>query len=300
MEATMYQEPKEFREHFNGVELCWFEWGQVKADEDSILLIHATGFHARCWDQTVSHMPNRHVIALDMRGHGRSEDLMPFNWQSFGDDVTAFVRHLNLVRLIGTGHSMGGHSVLQAAVNEPARFSRLVLIDPVILPPEAYSGVNSEHHSWLNNEGEHPVARRKNFFDDAEAMYINFCGRGSFAVWEDKVLDDYCRYGLLPIEEGKGYRLACPPAIEAAIYMGSSGYNVVDRIRGIEMPVKVMRARARDHDRVEMDFSLSPTWDKLASCFKNGKDIHLPELTHFMPMQAPELVAAHILSHAFV
>jgi pimeloyl-ACP methyl ester carboxylesterase len=296
----MYQEPKEFRERFDGVELCWFEWGQAKADEDSILLVHATGFHARCWDQTVSYMPNRHIIALDMRGHGRSEDREPFNWQSFGDDVTAFVRHQNLTRLIGTGHSMGGHSVLQAAVNETARFSRLVLIDPVILPPEAYSEVKPEHYSWLDTEGEHPVARRKNFFDDAEAMYINFHGRGSFAVWEDKALDDYCRYGLLPMEKGRGYRLACPPAIEAAIYMGSSGYNVVDRIREIEMPVKVIRAKVRDHDRAEMDFSLSPTWDKLASCFKNGKDIHLPELTHFMPMQAPELVATHILSHAFV
>jgi len=296
----IHQEPVEFRERINNLDLCWFEWGQAKANEDSILLVHATGFHARCWDQTVSHLPNRHVIAVDMRGHGRSEDLSPFNWQVFGDDVTRFIEHLNLYNLVGTGHSMGGHSVLQAAINEPARFSRLVLVDPVIMPPEAYEEVKPSHHSWLDGNGEHPVARRKNFFADSAAMYLNFHGRGSFALWQDKVLDDYCRYGLLPVENGAGYRLACPPAIEASIYMGSSGYNIVDRIGELEMPVKVLRAKARGKDQVEMDFSLSPTWEQLATHFKNGKDVHLPQLSHFIPMQDPELVAAHILRHAFV
>lgn len=295
----IYQEPVEFRERINGLELCWFEWGQAKADEDSILLVHATGFHARCWDQTVTHLPNRHVIAVDMRGHGRSEDISPFNWQVFGDDVTKFIEHLNLYSLIGAGHSMGGHSILQAAINGPERFSRLVLVDPVIMPPEAYEQVKPAHDSWLDGNGEHPVARRKNFFTDSAAMYLNFHGRGSFALWQDKVLDDYCRYGLLPLEDGTGYRLACPPAIEASIYMGSSGYNIVDRVGELEMPIKVLRAKARQEGQVEMDFSLSPTWEKLADHFKNGKDIHLPQLSHFIPMQNPELVAAHILRHSF-
>jgi len=296
----IYQQPVEFREAINGVELNWFEWGQPKTDEDSILLVHATGFHARCWDETITHMPNRHVIALDMRGHGRSEDVGPFNWQVFGDDVVAFIEYLNMNSLIGTGHSMGGHSVLQAAINHPDRFSRLVLVDPVILPPEAYEDLNPSHHSWLDEEGEHPVARRKNFFKDASAMYLNFHGRGSFALWQDKVLDDYCRYGLLPLADGTGYRLACPPAIEASIYMGSSGYNIIDRVGELEMPVKVLRAKAREEGQTKMDFSLSPTWEKLASHFKRGQDIHLPQLSHFLPMQDPELVAGHILSHAFV
>ena len=40
--------PVEHRGTFNGTDLCWFEWGEPKAGETSLLLAHATGFHARC------------------------------------------------------------------------------------------------------------------------------------------------------------------------------------------------------------------------------------------------------------
>ena len=44
-----------------------------------------------------------------------------------------------------------------------------------------------------------------------------------------------------------------------------------------------------------MDFSGSPTWKYLSSCFFNGRDISVPHLTHFIPMQNPELTAKYIL-----
>ena len=43
-----------------------------------------------------------------------------------------------------------------------------------------------------------------------------------------------------------------------------------------------------------MDFSQSPTWEGLADAFPRGRDVYRPELTHFIPMQRPELVAAAI------
>ena len=66
----------------------------------------------------------------------------------------------------------------------------------------------------------------------------------------------------------------------------------------ITRPVRVLRAQERDHSRQEMDFSSSPTWSGLADYLPNGRDYHFPDLTHFVPMQAPELVAAHILDQA--
>ncbi|MCY4324386.1 MAG: hypothetical protein OXD00_12000, partial [Gammaproteobacteria bacterium] len=43
-----------------------------------------------------------------------------------------------------------------------------------------------------------------------------------------------------------------------------------------------------------LDFSASPTWPELAARLPNGKDFYWPELSHFIPMQAPERVAALI------
>jgi len=279
----------------NGTRLCWFEQGQTQDGQESILLVHATGFHARCWDQVIRRLPDRHVISVDMRGHGRSDNTPPFSWDTYGADLTAFIKALDLTNLAGVGHSMGGHCLTQAAYAIQDRFTRLVLVDPVIMPPDIYAGAEHEHNAWLDESGEHPVARRRNQFASAEAFFQNLHGRGGYSSWLDDVLHDYCEYGVLPDPDGDGVVLACPPKVEASIYMGSSGINLHELIPTISLPVKVLRARVREGDRTTMDFSVSPTWPELAAAFHQGVDVYLPELTHFIPMQDPELTAAHIL-----
>lgn len=286
---------KAHRLNIHGISLSWFEWGASNPALPSYLLVHATGFHARCWDQVVKHLGDRHIISIDMRGHGRSDKTGPYSWDVFGADLTAFIEAVDLNRIVGAGHSMGGHSLSQAAAGLQQRFERLVLVDPVIMAPEAYEQLNGVHQAWLNEAGEHPVARRRNHFDDADEMFESLKTKGSYGVWDEQVLWDYCKYGILPDPDGPGYVLACPPQVEASIYMGSSGRNIYDQIKTIEIPVKVLRAARRDAGRQEMDFSKSPTWEGLADCFANGTDVYLPELTHFIPMQAPELTTRHIL-----
>jgi len=277
----------------NGNRMCWFEWG-IPDGRPTILLCHATGFHARCWDQTIHFLGDRHVIAVDFRGHGRSGNEEPLTSASFGDDLARFVAALDLANLTAAGHSMGGHSVVQAVCAEPQRFSRLLLVDPVILDPAAYSGERF-HSALLNDVGEHPVARRKNRFADPAAMFANFDGRGAYGLWQTSVLRDYCEHGLLPAPDGDGMVLACPPAVEALIYMGSSGLDLYDRLASIMQPVVVLRAPGRDPAETVMDFSKSPTFAGLADRFPAGKDVYLPDLTHFIPMQRPDLVARYLL-----
>lgn len=279
----------------NNIDLCYFEWGEEYREGETILLVHATGFHARCWDKTADLLPGKHVIAIDMRGHGRSDNTPPISWHIYGDDLAKFIKVLDLVNIVGVGHSMGGHAMVQAASAEQARFSRLLLVDPVIMAPEVYTGPVADDHTWLNKEGTHPVAKRRNFFKDADAMFANFQGRGTYGLWQEDILRDYCEYGIVPNPEGEGYVLACPPEIEAAIYMGSASEDIHDKIRGIEIPVIVLRAKQREADRETMDFGSSPTWEGLAGEFEFGRDIYLPDLTHFIPMQDPGLVAHYIL-----
>ena len=138
----------------NGTQLCWFEQGQAMPDRETILLVHATGFHARCWDRVIRCLPDRHVISVDMRGHGRSEDTPPFSWDTFGADLSAFIEALDLNTLVGVGHSMGGHCMTQAAYAAQDRFARLVLVDPVIMSPDIYAGAEHEHSAWLDESGE--------------------------------------------------------------------------------------------------------------------------------------------------
>lgn len=288
--------PEEHRTRANGIELAWFEWNaELRGAEPPILLDHATGFHARVWDRTVAHLGERWVISLDQRGHGRSQRTPITHWRVFGADLAAFVRALDLRGVIGVGHSMGGHAMVDAAAACPDRFRRLLLVDPVIAAPADY-GEGRFVQSRPSDE-PHPTLRRRNHFASVEAMFERFASRAPYASWDPRVLHDYCEWGLLPRADGDGFELACPPEIEASIYATSrTNGGIHDSVRRVRVPVTVLRARLPSPDRDRMDFSSSPTWPDLASAFADAHDVHLADHTHFIPMEAPALTARYALS----
>ena len=270
------------------VELAYFEW-HGEGDGPTVLMVHATGFHARCWDGVIRALGGRRILALDMRGHGRSEKKPPYDWRQFGIDLAAFADVLGLEGAVGVGHSMGGHCVVQAAAAHPARFSRLVLVDPVILDPQSYGSLPS-----FASAEDHPVSKRRDRWPSAEAMIERFKDRHPFSLWDPAVLADYCRYGLNPAPDDAGFVLGCPPLVEAAIYLGSAGRDIAHLFAEVVQPTAVLRARRKAERDGAMDFSQSPTWEGLAAALPNGRDVYLPQLTHFIPMQRPDLVAAHV------
>ena len=284
-------QPRQQSVTVNGVELCYFEGGR-RGPEGSVLLTHATGFHGRCWDQVIAALPEawrqRHIVAWDQRGHGRSSKVPPYNWGSCGEDLVAFVEALDLNLACAAGHSMGGHLLVLAAAELPRRFQRLVLIDPVIMAPDMPRSAQAA------SAEDHPVARRRNSWQDWRAMYDRFSDRDPYRLWDPAVLEDYCRFGVVAAGDGAEapFELACPPLVEASFYsQGPMSSDVHQRIPQIAQPVLVVRARLGDGPRTGMDFSRSPTWPALADAFTQGKDLHLAGLTHFIPMQAPAVTA---------
>lgn len=284
------QQPKQHTLSFPDVNLCVFEWG--KPGGQQVLLVHATGFHARCWDQVVAKLPQDwHVYAVDMRGHGRSDNAEPFTWEQYGEDLSRVCEALKLADAIGVGHSMGGHCVTHVAGHNSRYFKHLVLVDPVIFAPDLYQ---ERDHQQYESVHDHPVARRRGHFATVEAMRERYEDRMPYKIWQRDVFEDYCQFGLLPAAAGDGFDLACPGYVEASIYMGNFDADLYQLLPEIHIPAVVLRANPRDPDSVGMDFSASPTWPELAAQFPRGQDVHLPELTHFIPMQDPQLVADFI------
>ena len=283
-------EPREHRARLGDIDIVWFEWGDPCGQP--VVMAHATGFHARCWDAVATALgPGYRAIALDQRGHGRSDKAGPYDWRVFGADLTAFVDQLDLRRIVGVGHSMGGHAMVQAASSRVGRFERLVLVDPVILAPEAYRDWPRERQ--YASADSHPVARRKADFKTWTELHDRLRARLPFSLWRADVLRDYCLHGVLP-KPGGGVTLACPPTVESAIYMGSGGTNIYPEIRALPHNVLVVRAPPRDAAPKQMDFSRSPTWERLATAFARGRDVYRPDLTHFIPMQEPDFAARAI------
>ena len=272
--------------------LSYFVWGDPGAP--AVLLAHATGFHGRIWDQTIAALPEGYrAIAVELRGHGRSPYTKPIpSWKALGLDLRDLVQGLDLRDLIGVGHSMGGYCMTRTAYHLPERFRRVILVDPVLSRPHVY-----EHNRYADLAGphEHPIAGRRGHFASWQAMRDYFKDRHPYSLWRPAVLDDYCRYGLLPAADGDGCELACAPLVEASVYYEQRHSNIYYLIRQMETPVTVLRAQVRTPEEwLTTNFTKSPTWEKLADQFKHGRDVYLPGYTHFITMQNPDLVARFI------
>ncbi len=283
--------PQPKRIAVNGVGLSYFEWrASRRGHGPTLLFVHATGFHARVWDEVIARLPDHHVISLDQRGHGRSERTEITGWPVFGQDLAAFVDALDLNSLLGVGHSMGAHALVQACAYRPERFERLVLVDPVIAAPAAY------HAPPPFKEGEvHPAARRQSRFESAAAMLERFRTRMPYSLFSAASLADYCEHGLRPAEDGEGFELACAPITEARIYMtGRANGSVYASVRAVRQPVLIVRAKLPTPDRNPFDYSFSPTWPGLVSEFHHAREVHLPAHSHFAPMEDPARIAGLI------
>lgn len=279
--------PTHHRLPLQDVNLSYFEWRpECRGQGPTLLFVHATGFHARVWDQVVRRLPGRHVVALEQRGHGRSQALPFDSWEVFGRDLAAAAQALGLQRAVGIGHSMGGHALVQGAAFAPECFGQLVLIDPVLQSPQRY------HQPPVPVHLLPPVAKRKSRFASVDEMVERFADRLPYAVFDRQALRDYCAHALVPADDGDGLQLACAPAFEAQVYAaGRLNLGVYASIRALQVPVLVVRAMLPDPAATQFNPLSSVTWPGIADEFRQGREVFLPEHGHLVPMQDPALVA---------
>lgn len=283
-ESMRQDEPTKTHYEINGVGLNVYEWA---GQGEPLLLFHATGFHGRCWDQIIRRLPHdAHIFAVDAPGHGLSENpSMPFTWDALSDDMAQLVEIVDLDNISIVGHSFGGYAATMVAARMPERFKQVLLLDPVILDPAMMELIQSM------SDMEHPVARRRNEWSSVADMMESFARKAPYNNWDRSVLEDYCQYGLHPSDGEAEFELACPPLVEAEIYVQSGCGNAYTEAANVVAPVHIIRARDRQQDDSPFDFSPSPTWHKLHTLFPNATDKQLPSMSHFFPMEQPVKLA---------
>ncbi len=88
-------EPREHRLASPDGDLSVYEW---PGDGQVVFFAHATGFHARCWDEVIRLLPGYHCFAMDALGHGNSASPPPpeaYAWDRLADGARAIVERLN-------------------------------------------------------------------------------------------------------------------------------------------------------------------------------------------------------------
>ena len=79
------------------------------------------------------------VIAYDARGHGQSEpapDSEAYRYEDLRDDLVRVMDERGIDRAVLAGASMGAHTILRLALEQPDRAAALVIITPAYDPDE--------------------------------------------------------------------------------------------------------------------------------------------------------------------
>jgi pimeloyl-ACP methyl ester carboxylesterase len=102
-----------------------------------LVLIHGVGGDSTEWSEVTPEMSKEvRCIAVDLRGHGKSEKPdMPYTQDMFADDIAALLDILKISKAYICGISMGGFVALKMALTHPDKVDGLILIDSAARMP---------------------------------------------------------------------------------------------------------------------------------------------------------------------
>ena len=214
-------------------------------NQPGIYFSHANGFNGLTYKTLLNKIsPNQKIISYDLRGHGKStvpaEPEKLKSWQRYRDDLISILEKNNEPSTL-IGHSLGGTTSLLVAFKRPELVSKIILIDPVLLPMTYWLGTKAVQSIGLI-EKVHPMVRgalaRKKTWESKEEAFQYFSGKKLFRKVIPEAINDYIDGGMKKINENL-YELNCNPKWEAATFKLTSGGNWFN-LKKSNVPTKVI------------------------------------------------------------
>ena len=229
-----------------------------------VLLLHGLGSCARDWAPQIDALEGAYrVIAVDVRGSGRSRDLLspggPFTVKQFAADAAAVLESLGAAPAHVVGLSMGGMIAFQLAVDSPASVRSLTIVNS---GPELVPRTGAERSA---------IRTRR--------LISRFLGpRGMGKMLAKRLFPG-------PHDEPKRQRFRERMAAnDRRSYIASQesiiGWSVLDRIHAIDVPTLIV---ASDQDYVPV--AAKELWAKR---LRHSRIVVIADSRHALPMEAPE------------
>lgn len=252
----------------------------------TLIMMHATGFLPWLWHPIARELNDQFRIICPYFCDHRDADPEKggFDWVRLAEDLVMFCRAIDVRSPCMVGHSMGGAVMAIAAGRFGMEAAKMILIEPILLPREFYA-------IQLRVE-EHPLAgksiKRRNYWKNASEARQYLKSKAFFRTWDEEMRDVYLNYGLIPSDNG-GLELACHPRKEAALFMGSMGYDPWPILPAVTCPALVLEGELTENKGV-IDFK------KIANTMPQGQYRLVPGAGHLIPMEKPQEIAGIILS----
>lgn len=260
------------------VGLHYLDWG---GSGPPLVILHGEGHLAALWSPIASALARRfRVLAVDQRGHGASDKPGEYGRQAFVDDFTALLRGLVIERPAVVGHSLGGAVALLAEAERPGTASRLVLVEPAVVPPGSLAAGRKQ----IGEEWAPQMRSRRAVWGNEYEMFTSLRGRPPFDRWRPDLLWSYAEEGTEPLPDGR-LRLRCPGDVEAQLYEEALSTDAFARLAEIRCPALVLRSGAGFFADADAE---------VAAALPDAPVVTIAESDHFLPFERPDAVAAEI------
>jgi lipase len=133
------------------------EWGDPGAPP--VVCLHGVTSYGGRFHLLADRLDRYHVVAPDLRGHGRSDWEPPWDLDTHLADV---LETAPAGPAVWIGHSFGGRLAAEIAARQPGRVDRLVLLDPAlqVLPHVAFDMAELERGDAAFDSVDHAVQAR--------------------------------------------------------------------------------------------------------------------------------------------
>lgn len=114
-----------------GATISYRSWG--RPGDPGTILVHGGAAHSRWWDHVAPLLAvDRHVVALDLSGHGDSDWRDEYSRTRWAREVIALAQTVLSGPPVVIGHSLGGMVAVEAAGLLGSHLSGLVVLDSAI------------------------------------------------------------------------------------------------------------------------------------------------------------------------
>jgi len=211
------------------------------------------------------------VYLVDQRHHGRSPHEGSLDFPTLAADLKEFLSQQNLDNPILLGHSMGGKTVMEYAVNNPDTFEKLVVVD---IAPKQYPVHHTKLLKGLNALPVEEIENRQQA-DDFLSTYEPILAVRQFLL-----------KNLYRKEEGGfDWRFNLPVLTSD---MGKVGAEIT-----ASNPVETSTLFIRGS---KSDYILDEDWDTILKIFPNAQLDTIENAGHWVQAEQPKAFVEHLLN----
>jgi len=214
-------------------------WGDPR--HPPLLALHGWLDNAGSFDPLAPHLAaDRYVVALDLRGHGRSAHAVSGAWLhyvDYFDDVRAVFDHFGWARADLLGHSLGGTLASLFAALYPAQVGELLLVEALGALTAAPDAALAQLRRALDQRTEFAARRPLRVFAQVEtAIAARMAANGLSAAAARALVER----GIRPVDGG--YVWSSDPRLTLASPQRFTEAQMLEMLRGIEAPTLLILA----------------------------------------------------------